>query len=72
MLLEGVRWGGGPGEKDVWGNEGHYHEHLLVGYQTGKPCPECGATVEEIRVGSTSSYICPRCQAWPDGKAASG
>ncbi len=62
VLAEGIRWGGGPGEQDIWGNKGTYHEHLLVGYRTGKPCPACGAPIEELRVGSTTSYICPRCQ----------
>jgi formamidopyrimidine-DNA glycosylase len=67
VLREGIKWGGGPGEQDVWGNKGHYHEHFEVGYQTGKPCPLCGAAVEEVRVGSTTSYVCPHCQAWPGG-----
>lgn len=63
VLEEGIRWGGGPREYDVWGNEGHYAEHLQVGYRTGEPCPACGTVIEELRVGSTTSYICPRCQA---------
>ncbi|MBN1285504.1 MAG: zf-TFIIB domain-containing protein, partial [Anaerolineae bacterium] len=25
-------------------------------------CPACGTTIEEIRVGQTTSYICPQCQ----------
>ena len=62
VLQEGIRWGGGPAERDVWGNEGSYAEHLQVGYRTGKPCPACGTLVEQIRVGSTTSYICPQCQ----------
>ncbi len=65
VLGEGIRWGGGPGEKDVWGHEGHYPEHLQVGYRTGQPCPACSTPVEELRVGSTTSYICPRCQVLP-------
>ena len=65
VLEEGIRWGGGYGEKDACGNPGHYGEHLQVGYQTGKPCPACGATVETVRVGSTTSYVCPRCQPSP-------
>lgn len=62
VLAEGIRWGGGMGEQDIWGNKGTYHEHLLVGYRTGKPCPACGTLIEDLRVGSTASYICPRCQ----------
>jgi len=64
VLEEGIRWGGGPGEQDVWGRKGTYHEHLQVGYRTGQPCPACGAPIEELRVGATMSYICPRCQVW--------
>jgi formamidopyrimidine-DNA glycosylase len=62
VLQEGIRWGGGPGERDVWGQEGHYAEHLQVGYRTGKPCPSCGTLVEQLRTGSTTSYLCPQCQ----------
>jgi formamidopyrimidine-DNA glycosylase len=65
VLGEGIRWGGGPGEKDAFGNPGHYGEHLQVGYQTGKPCPACGTAIEAMRVGSTTSYVCPQCQPSP-------
>lgn len=62
VLKQGIRYGGGPGEQDIWGNPGKYSKHLQVGYRTGKPCPECNTPVEELRVGSTASYICPKCQ----------
>jgi len=62
VLQEGIRWGGSYREYDVWGNEGRYGEHLQVGYRTGEPCPACGTLVEEVRVGQTTSYICPQCQ----------
>ena len=62
VLKQGIKYGGGPGEQDIWGNRGKYAKHLQVGYRTGKPCPRCKTTVEELRVGSTTSYICPKCQ----------
>ncbi len=62
-LREGIKYGGGPKEQDVWGNEGRYMKHRPIGYRTGEPCPTCGATIEELRVGQTTSYICPQCQA---------
>ena len=37
-------------------------EDLLVGYRDGKPCPECGSTIEKLKTGSTTSYVCPQCQ----------
>jgi formamidopyrimidine-DNA glycosylase len=62
VLQEGIRWGGGPGEQDIWGKKGQYAEHLQVGYRTDKPCPTCGTLVQQLRTGSTTSYICPQCQ----------
>ncbi len=62
VLKEGIRWGGGPGEQDVWGHAGRYAQHFQVGYRTGQPCPACGTRVETVRVGATTSYVCPRCQ----------
>ncbi|MEW6716033.1 MAG: zinc finger domain-containing protein [Chloroflexota bacterium] len=37
-------------------------EDILIGYKEGKPCPECGTLIEKIKTGSTSSFICSRCQ----------
>ncbi|MBN2229837.1 MAG: bifunctional DNA-formamidopyrimidine glycosylase/DNA-(apurinic or apyrimidinic site) lyase [Candidatus Thorarchaeota archaeon] len=62
VLKQGIRFGGGPGEQDIWGNPGMYSKHLQVGYKTGKACPRCKSIIEELRVGSTTSYICPKCQ----------
>ena len=50
-------------EVDLHGKRGGFKaEDLLVGYREAKPCPECGATIEKIKTGSTSSFICPACQ----------
>lgn len=62
VLNEAIVYGGGPGEQDIWGNKGRYQEHFRVGYRAGQPCPECGTLVEELRMGGTASYICPKCQ----------
>ncbi|MFX0097468.1 MAG: Fpg/Nei family DNA glycosylase [Candidatus Hodarchaeota archaeon] len=65
VLQEGIRWGPGPGEQDVWGNRGLWGKREgwpYIGYRTGEGCPTCGTTIEELRVGSTTSYICPKCQ----------
>ena len=50
-------------EVDLHGERGGFTaEDLLVGYREGKPCPECGTTIEKIKTGSTSSFVCPMCQ----------
>jgi len=50
-------------ELDIFGRPGGFSaEDLLVGYREGKSCPECGTTIEKIKTGSTSSFICPSCQ----------
>lgn len=60
-LKEMVKLGGLAFEKDLYGNGGRFKD-FLVGYKEGKPCPECGTTIEKIKTGSTSTYICPNCQ----------
>jgi formamidopyrimidine-DNA glycosylase len=65
VLQQGIELGPGPGEKDVWGKRGIWKQSRSwpkIGYRTGEECPECGEIIEELRVGSTKSYICPRCQ----------
>ena len=62
VLREGIKYKGGPGEQDLFGRKGTYMKHRAIGYKTGEPCPECSSIIEEIRVGSTTSYICPTCQ----------
>ena len=65
VLEQGIKYGPGPGEQDIYGNKGRWSKvkgFPQVGYRTGEGCPECGGVIEEIRVGSTTSYICPNCQ----------
>lgn len=62
-LKNSIELGGLAYEKDFYGqNNGFEREYFLVAYNEGKPCPECGETIEKIKTGSTSSYICPQCQ----------
>jgi formamidopyrimidine-DNA glycosylase len=61
-LQTGIALGGTP-ERDLYGRPGRLSQNkFLVGYREGLPCPECGAIIEKIKTGSTSSYVCPRCQ----------
>jgi formamidopyrimidine-DNA glycosylase len=50
-------------EMDFYGEKGRFGMgDFLVGYREGAPCPVCGAVIETVKTGSTSSYICPACQ----------
>jgi formamidopyrimidine-DNA glycosylase len=62
-LKDSLDNGGLAYEKDFYGeNSGFYIDYFLVAYKEGEPCPDCGTTIEKIKTGSTSSYICPTCQ----------
>jgi formamidopyrimidine-DNA glycosylase len=55
--------GGAFYEKNLYGQPGGFTaDQILIGYREGEPCPQCGAQIEKIKTGSTSSFICPNCQ----------
>lgn len=63
-LQESIDQGGSAWELDLYNEKGKWDtSFFLVAYQEGEPCPVCGTTVEKIKTGSTSSYICPTCQS---------
>ena len=63
ILNRSVQLGGLAYEKDFYGQNGKLTiNEFLVGYKTGKPCPTCKTEIVKIKTGSTSSYICPKCQ----------
>jgi len=64
VLNSSIEKGGLTYEKNFYGQKGNYkiEEDFQVGYKTGKPCPVCSTPIEKIRTGTTSSYICPKCQ----------
>ena len=63
ILNQSIQLGGLTYEKDFYGEKGKLTiNEFLVGYKTGKPCPKCKTPIEKTKTGSTSSYICPKCQ----------
>ena len=63
VLNSSIEKGGLAYERNFYGQKGNFNEEdFHVGYKTGKPCPICSTPVAKIRTGSTSSYICPKCQ----------
>jgi formamidopyrimidine-DNA glycosylase len=63
-LQGSIDLGGSAWEMDLYGEKGRWgKEQLVIAYQQGKPCPVCGTAVVKIKTGSTSTFICPHCQA---------
>lgn len=50
-------------ESDFFGQKGGFSaDDFLVGYRENKACPVCGEVIVSVKTGSTSSFICPKCQ----------
>lgn len=63
LLTKSVELDGSRYEKDFYGNHGGFDakKHFKVGYNSGQ-CPVCCTKIQKIKTGSTSSYVCPKCQ----------
>jgi formamidopyrimidine-DNA glycosylase len=62
-LKASIKKGGAFYEENLYGKKGSFTmDDILIGYKRGKPCPVCGAKIEKIKTGSTSSFICSNCQ----------
>lgn len=48
--------------QDVEGESGSMQMHVKVFRRNGKPCYECGSTIERVRLGGRSTHFCPKCQ----------
>ena len=63
VLRESIHLGGLAYEKDFYGNKGGYgKQQFKIAYKPGSPCPTCQTTIQKIKTGSTSSFVCPNCQ----------
>jgi formamidopyrimidine-DNA glycosylase len=60
-VREVIRKGGRNDEVDLFGKPGGY-VRLMDSNAAGKPCPECGHTVEKIQYLGGACYFCPECQ----------
>lgn len=62
-LRPALEKGGAFYEVDLHGWKGGFTiDDVLIGYKESQPCPRCGTSIEKIKTGSTSSFICPHCQ----------
>ena len=60
-VREIVDKGGRNDETDLFGKPGGYIR-LMDSHAAGKPCPECGRTVEKMQYLGGACYFCPKCQ----------
>jgi formamidopyrimidine-DNA glycosylase len=50
-------------ENDLFAEKGTFTtDDFLIGYKEGRPCPVCGTPIVQIKTGSTSSFVCTKCQ----------
>ncbi|MFH1502833.1 MAG: DNA-formamidopyrimidine glycosylase family protein [Candidatus Eisenbacteria bacterium] len=62
-LIPSLKKRGAWYERDLKGRRGGFKmTDILVGYREGKPCPRCRTKVVKLKTGSTSTFICPKCQ----------
>ena len=51
--------------RDAFGRPGEHQDHLRVFLRHGKPCLECGTTIEKSTVAGRGTHTCPSCQPKP-------
>jgi len=62
-LRPSIRKGGAFYELNLHGKKGGFaKKDIIIGYREGKACPKCRTAIKKIKTGSTSTYICPKCQ----------
>ncbi|HMD88493.1 MAG TPA: DNA-formamidopyrimidine glycosylase family protein [Anaerolineaceae bacterium] len=62
-LRPSLEKGGAFYEVDLFGHKGGFTmDDILIGYKENRPCPVCLTSIQKIKTGSTSSFICPSCQ----------
>jgi formamidopyrimidine-DNA glycosylase len=60
-VRDAVEQGGRYDETDLYGNPGRYVRRMDK-EATGRPCPECGTTVQKVQYLGGACYFCPTCQ----------
>ena len=60
-IAEAVNLGGREDEHDLYDHPGGY-KRLMSNQTVGKPCPNCGTTIQKISYLGGACYLCPSCQ----------
>jgi formamidopyrimidine-DNA glycosylase len=62
-LLPSLKKRGAWYERSLKGRRGGFKmTDILVGYREGEPCPKCKTKIVKLKTGSTSTFICTKCQ----------
>lgn len=61
IVHEIIEGGGRSDETDLFGQPGKYVRVMDSG-AAGKPCPDCGASVQKMQYLGGACYFCPKCQ----------
>ncbi len=61
VIAEAIRLGGRDDERDLFDRPGGY-QRQMSNQTLGKPCPECGTTIQKIAYLGGACYLCPQCQ----------
>lgn len=48
--------------KNTLGESGRYQNYIQVYGKEGNPCPNCGTTIEKMKVHGRGTHFCPVCQ----------
>ena len=67
ILAEAIRAGGSTIADflDASGRPGYFQLSFRVYGRNGRPCPNCGRTIEKTRLAGRSTFLCPGCQPLP-------
>ncbi len=60
-ISQAIDLGGREDERDLFNHPGGY-VRLMSSQTVGKPCPNCGTTLEKINYLGGACYLCPACQ----------
>lgn len=61
VVGEIIAGGGRNDESDLFGQPGKYIR-VMDSAAAGKPCPDCGTTVQKMQYLGGACYFCPKCQ----------
>jgi formamidopyrimidine-DNA glycosylase len=60
-MTQAIKLGGREDERDLFDHPGGY-TRLMSNQTVGKPCPNCGTTIQKISYLGGACYLCPTCQ----------